>query len=237
MKTYLLLVLYAFGTPFVAGQNQQSPWVVKAYYPFESYSKYDYYEEDLTTDAIFREQLYSLGNFVLALSFTNGKIYQELALSDFGFKRSVYQEIQIEPDHPYTLTSAKIGDETLSADMRILYEIGYNNQSEKKLKPLISAGIEPFFTYFQIEPVLPTNFPVHSMRLGTTIYLIPRVIFELNSKLFIDLNVPFGIFKAYWNRELYLDPSLSLEGQRSHDLESDFLNNQYMIRLGVGLKL
>jgi hypothetical protein len=75
------------------------------------------------------------------------------------------------------------------------------------------------------------------MRLGTTIYLIPRVIFELNSKLFIDLNVPFGIFKAYWNRELYLDPSLSLEGQRSQDLESDFLNNQYMIRLGVGLKL
>lgn len=233
----ILFVLLLTVPVFLIAQKTSKSIELKFYYGYDAHTENFYQNKDHIWDlTLFSKQENRLGNFIFSLPFPKNKLYQEISISDVRLNWSFLKEIQ-KNHSGVNVSSAELDNEGVFALVKFMYEIGYNNQSSKRLKPFINAGIEPFFSYGGVQPVIPTIFPVYNTRLGVTFFVVPRLIYEWNDRCYIDLNIPLGVYQMYYNHEKHLNPSLTLEEQNTKYFDERFLTSTWQVRLGLGIRI
>lgn len=236
MKAKFLIFFLLFSGTLMSQKNQKT-LDLKGYFGYATHSGFDYFDEEWPDSGFIREKIHELGNPVIAVKFDRNVFFQEISISDLRFRQSIHQWNRSDSEKSIRFTSAEIDDELIELNFRFLYELGFRFLPDSKIAPSFSAGIEPFVSYVGILPTYPPFFPVHNTRIGTNLYVIPRITYELSPRLYFDLSVPISLFQAYWNRELYSNPALTFEEQRTRYFNGSIINGDFQIRMGLGVRI
>lgn len=131
------------------------------------------------------------------------------------------------------------GSSDYNVDISMRYEFILNLAKSKdwKLMPFIGFGANPYFNRISLTPKTSNLYPLSTMQTGIRGFVVPRLTYFINSKVFLDLNVPFCITDFNIERFENNNPSLTEEERVKSTLNFRQFPNRFSVRLGVGLKL
>ncbi len=160
--------------------------------------------------------------------------FHEIGISRFRFGIDENKTTQSNASNS-TITS---GIKTTYFAIGIRYD--YNIKLAKKessISPYIGVSTSLGYDLETNEPKISNSFKRNEYNLGTNVGIVPRLIWKLNSLVFIDLNIPINIFRVEYRHQKIHNPNLPLEQQKNGGFETTFLPKNYEVRLGVGVFL
>jgi hypothetical protein len=134
--------------------------------------------------------------------------------------------------------SNPIGQRQIRTNIAFRYERIYNLMKKRspRLAPAIGYGIAPFYTRSRIIPLASSYAPQSFTEWGVKGYLIPRLTYNFNKRLYADINVPVCILSMSHNTQKIKDPALPA-GRQKYDLTAfDMLPKGFSARLGLGIR-
>jgi len=235
MKTPILFIAFVLFNSVVFSQSEHSGIIIKMYGNLDKHSLNSF---DLISNSgkLRSETDYStIGHLSVSLELEKDKFTHEFELS-----RLVYNQIDHLSYEDYgdqNSIEVLAGEEISNFQTKLRYELGFTNQSTRKIKPMIGFAAQPYFYYSKFVPAVITFFPTNTATVGTTLFLVPRLMVDISKKIFLDVNIPIGIVDFYWVRKKSLDPSLTIEEQVEHKTNHEFVYKTFQIRLGLGIRI
>jgi len=130
------------------------------------------------------------------------------------------------------------GNKLFTAFLSVQYEyiLNFNKSMDKKLVPALGFGINPYYRQNNSTPIIATSFHESEKYLGTKVYVTPRLNYHINSKFFIDLNIPFCIINTYLLTDKSEDPTLTIQERTTKSF--NFQQFPFILsgRVGAGYK-
>jgi hypothetical protein len=177
-----------------------------------------------------------IGHISVSFSIEKAKSIHEIELSRIEFYRTNNStHIYHSAGDTGQITS---GQKASMFNLNIRYEYIRRIVNVKdRMEFLVAASAEPYFESFIILPKIYTSFTTKQLYLGSKFYFIPRAIYNISNKFYIDLNFPIELFNFYWVRSRIKNPTLPINLQRSNVFHSNFFNDIFRLRLGIGIKI
>ncbi|MFT5821636.1 MAG: hypothetical protein ACI8ZM_002890 [Crocinitomix sp.] len=119
------------------------------------------------------------------------------------------------------------------------YEFDYQlfKSKDNKLKPSLGFAVRPYFSNASFRPKLATQFASSEMNIGALFSIVPRLTYDLNKKLFMDLNVPLNLARLGIRSTTWDNPAIPVSQRKVNAFDAKTLPSEYLIRLGIGLRL
>jgi len=209
--TLFVIVVLCCLNPLSAQEEKNTEYAVKLYYN---------YQPEVT------------GYFTPSLLILKPKASHEFELSRLRI-RAANGVDKIEDDSGQDTVSGAGYNYNFTLGLK--YEYGFKFLTiDEKFNFSLHASAEPYFGFFK------TNIRNDGQRLsrrsliGGRLNLIPRVIYDIDERWFVDVNFPLemmNVSRAISHHEI-------LDSERS-SIQNDFyfLNNVLRMRVGIGLKL
>jgi hypothetical protein len=135
-----------------------------------------------------------------------------------------------------TLNSASFGRVSdLAIGVQYTYGFRFLKNKSTKLLPILGFGLMPYAQRTSYRPELSTYFPSRNFEAGLQGTLNPHVIWQTNSRLFLDLGVTLNIFKMSFNSELNNFPNVPIKEVSSFNW--DMFAGAKGVQVGAGIKL
>jgi hypothetical protein len=124
-----------------------------------------------------------------------------------------------------------------SLAVRYEYILNFNKKADHKLVPSLGFGAGTQYSRVKQEPHISNSFPTASTQVSLKLYLTPRLTYYLNSKLFLDVNIPVCV--SDWNTTVFHveNPAFTPSQQRSTNSTVTGFPKILSGRIGIGLKL
>ncbi|MCB9246393.1 MAG: hypothetical protein H6606_08175 [Flavobacteriales bacterium] len=167
--------------------------------------------------------------------------------------RNTFHEIELTQLRFYGISnkSDRINDTTghiepvpMGSDMRIAevsvrYEYNFylNRSTSQKLIPSAGIGINPYFRLTDSSPRNSNSFPTRQTNSGAMFFLMPRLLYHISDKLFLDLNMPICLADSYLDVNKVENPLFTEGQQRTSSYNFQLFPQIVSGRLGIGLKL
>ncbi len=229
---YLRMIALLFVAMYL--QNQAFAQEEKnTQYQFKVYSNFEY--ESYEREGFYEGRHFSFGNITPSFVISKPRISHEIGISRFRIKH----------DDIYTEESTNSGGSVIPAsgykrtdfDLNIRYEYAFRLIKIKKHQLSIAASTEPYIGLAKSLPYTSDRFPVRFSALGNRLFMIPRAIFSLSDRLFLDINVPIEMMHLYRNITYTEDPSKTEEQRRFGSTVADFFDSPFRFRVGFGFNL
>lgn len=181
-----------------------------------------------------------LGYFTPSVCFTlpSGN-FHEVELARFLFNRS-HQEWYEDPDSPEDETDPVFIELTTNVRISLRYEFNWKllkNKTDAKFIPYLGVSSLPYYKNENYLPGESNEYRIRTNNLGITIALVPRVIFRVNERLFLDLNVPLSLADLSYMHHHYNSPNLPEEDRNSSTVDIAAFPWQFLFRFGLGVNL
>ncbi|MDQ3048793.1 MAG: hypothetical protein M3R27_14680, partial [Bacteroidota bacterium] len=84
------------------------------------------------------------------------------------------------------------GDDVTTTSIALRYEyiLTLRKSKESKLVPSVGFALGIFYQQNKYDPKISSSFPSKETIFGTRMYVTPRLCYYLNSRIFLDLNIP-----------------------------------------------
>lgn len=235
MKNLLLLpALFLSTLPCIAQKN--SPVIRLKLYGNIEQSGFNYRKTVAQQTFTTNQNTYSFGHFSLAISFSGKKYSQEIELSRLTIGKKEDIRILNGPDNNLAVPIS--GETKTAIDLRIRYEFNYAfNTAFNRIIPQIGIGTQPYFISDKTTPKTSGFYPSKRIIAGNSVYFTPRIVINMNKKLFFDINMPVGILDAFYISETESDPALPLVETKSSTFTTKFFRNWFQFRVGIGVDL
>ncbi|RYD55664.1 MAG: hypothetical protein EOP56_15210 [Sphingobacteriales bacterium] len=117
------------------------------------------------------------------------------------------------------------------------YIINMMKKRNSKLAPAIGLGAAPYFYHTRGIPTASSHFPYRNSSFGFSGLLIPRVTYNVTTRLYLDVNIPITILDMDHRSNKFSDPTLPV-AQRTSSLTSfNMLPSQpFTARIGLGIR-
>ena len=123
-------------------------------------------------------------------------------------------------------------------NLNLRYEFNYKVLGIKdRLTLFLGASAEPYLELINVEPIISTSFDTKNQYLGSKVYITPRITYDFSKRFYIDLNFPIELANFYWNSSKIENPTLPEDIQKSTKFNSDYFNEVFRFRLGIGVKI
>mgnify|MGYP001107587893 CR=1 FL=1 len=168
---------------------------------------------------------------------TKSNKYSEISISEFSFKRNLnsINIIDNARNIDYIISGAIITTQNYAAVFE--HQFIAANDKWKKWKPSLAYAIGPYFNQVKSVPLTLVTFHTNSRNLGVHLHLTPRLIYLLNSRFYLDLNMPLNLLQANLHNQIILNPSFSSREQKKWTTELKVLPQAYMLRFGLGIQI
>jgi len=121
---------------------------------------------------------------------------------------------------------------------RYEYNIMFLKKKEgAKIRPYLGFSANPYFYNSKYRPIVSNLFPTNQNNFGVTLSIIPRLIYNLNEKWFVDFNIPINLADVNWTFDKVDNPVLTEQERTTTTVEYSTLPNKFLFRLGVGLRI
>ena len=140
-----------------------------------------------------------------------------------------------------TVTSQSIpsrGAKAFKAHLGLRFEWAFPLFFEKlgRFQPYIGVSTDPSVFYENIVPYTTAYYPTIAFEARNTVSFIPRAVFNVSSRLFLDLNVPISVFSMALTYNHESNPILPTYARTETDFTTKFFQSQLNMRLGLGYK-
>lgn len=161
--------------------------------------------------------------------------FQEISLS-----RILYTVDDDKTTNSYSNGNTLITDGTRETTFTLGFRYDYNFLLTSKENPLLFyLGLSCGLTYYSqfIQPKVFTSFKRTSIITNVAVGVVPRITWQINSKIYMDLNIPFNVYELLYYWQKIHNPGLPLYQQSNGGFESTFLPKIYEVRFGIGFML
>lgn len=181
----------------------------------------------------------SLGYFSPAFAWASPRgNYHEVELSRLQFNE-VDQQTYI--DHDNGLNHQVVsGEQRTNVFIALRYEFNYmiiKNKGDKRLKPSLGFAVRPYYSRSAFVPRVSSLFASSQSNAGAIFSIIPRINYDLNKRWFIDLNVPINLGDVNIQSRTHDNPAIPVNQRTITTIVAEALPTQYLIRLGIGVRL
>jgi len=232
----LILLMCIVCTVQQISYAQKTNYQINAYFNFSSFS-----EETVTTDSsaqkttIWERSATGFGLITPAFIITKNRVRHEIELSNFGINRNKdIQSATIFGEESYPFRGTRYWD----INVGIRYEFAFNLlDAESSSGLFLGTSIQPYLDYVRTLPVTSASFPIRNRQLGTRLHLIPRYTYNIGEKWLVDVNFPIEIIDAFQVRQYVDNPTLTEAQKVNGSAQTNFFDNIFRFRIGIGLKL
>ncbi len=235
----LSFVLISFNQNILA-QNT-SPFQLKMYSNFGWRTAELTVDYDTVLNKPIKENFYetSLGYFSPAFAWASPRgNYHEIELSRLQFNQ-VDEQTYIDYDNGLNHQVIS-GEQRTNVFIALRYEFNYmiiKNKDDKRLKPSLGFAVRPYYHRSAFQPRISSLFATSQSNAGALFSIVPRINYDLSKKWFIDLNVPINLADLSIQSRTYDNPAIPVNQRTITTIVAETLPSQYLIRLGIGVRL
>lgn len=164
--------------------------------------------------------------------------YHELELISLNLSREKHM---LETGSPATGTASLLetGVTTYRAALSVRYEyqVSLRPKDEKYWDFSIGLGVNPYLFYQLNHPQVSSIFPTSLLTFGTRVYGVPRFVWHVSPRIFLDVNVPVCL--AEYRHQYHYDetPTIPIPERGRNNIEFSTLPALFSGRIGMGFKL
>jgi hypothetical protein len=230
----LFLGVFFFSSFVVISQETTPTKALKLYSNFSFGSS----ETSLSSSYSYTTKHTDFGHFSPAFSWysLNGN-FHEIELSRMQFNSYKSEEKHIDSNGVTKTLSG--GYQGYSSYISIRYEYSwqlFKKRVDTKIQSYIGLSASPYIGLNSMEWKSVTMYPTRNNVVGSTIAIVPRVVFNFTEKLFMDVNTPLNIIDFSREGTKVSNPSIPIEQQKS--VKTNFSNGilGVQIRAGIGYR-
>jgi hypothetical protein len=227
----LFLGVFIFSSFVVSAQETPSTKTLKLYSNFS----FGRYETSSSSSYSYTTKHTDFGHFSPAFSWYSLKgNFHEIELSRIRFNSYKSEEKYIDSNGMTKTLSG--GSEGYSSYLSLRYEYSwqlFKKRVEPKILSYIGLSVSPYIGLNSMEWKSATMYPTRNNVVGSTIAVVPRVVFKFTEKLFLDVNTPLNIIDLSREGTKSSNPSKPIEQQKS--VKTNFTNGILGIQVRVGI--
>lgn len=121
--------------------------------------------------------------------------------------------------------------------LRYEYIVTFGKKESRKLVPSLGLGLAPSFFRQSFEPGSVTLFNTSTTHLGLDGQVIPRLNYHLNSRIYLDLNIPVSAIRLGTTTSTNRNPVIPARQQKISNVDLSLAPSHYSVRFGVGFRL
>ena len=181
--------------------------------------------------------------FLPTLGFSKQKkkgSFYELSLTHFNITHDddLTQNSLLDSSGHVILDIPSRGSETYKAHLGLRFEWAFPLFFEKlgRFQPYIGVSTDPSVFYENIVPYTTAYYPTITFEAKNTVSFIPRAVFNVSSRLFLDLNVPISVFSMALNYNHVDNPILPTYARTETEYSTKLFPSQKSMRLGLGYR-
>jgi hypothetical protein len=196
------------------------------------------------------EEIYSDSSFIRTGSFnrlmhpapavqiaTRKKNFHEIELSDLSIGRREELTERTYPGQSQNITISGEVTTITSVALRYEYIANFAKKKARRLVPAVGFAAMPYYTRYQTDPVITVFFPTRDNFFGLRSYIVPRLAYYINKRIFADINLPVNLFNLQHKSTRSFNSVLPASQQTTSSFSFDLLPAYYSVRAGVGVKL
>ena len=162
--------------------------------------------------------------------------FQEIEISYLMLgKKSTITELKEDPIYGQQVLN---GSNLLATHISAQYEfiLNFNKLKDTKFIPAIGFAVNPYFKQNNYTPKIATSFPESEITVGTKVFITPRLNYQINSKFYLDVNIPFCIFDTYFLSKKTGNPIIPISERNVKSFNFQQFPLFISGRIGVGYK-
>ncbi len=130
------------------------------------------------------------------------------------------------------------GSKSNKAHLGLRFEWAFPLFFEKlgRFQPFIGVSTDPSVFYENIVPYTTAYYSTIAFEARNTVSFIPRAVFNVSSRLFLDLNVPISVFSMALTYNHVDNPILPNYARTETGFSTKLFPSQLSMRLGLGYK-
>ncbi len=139
-----------------------------------------------------------------------------------------------------TLIDQSIINGFINKSFAITFRYDYNlklTQKESVFNLYIGVSTSLGYETEVNEPKITSSFKKSFYAFNSNIGIVPRIIWKLNTTVFLDLNTPINVFQIRYDHIRIQNPSLTMEQQQYGEFSTKLLPINYEVCLGIGVFL
>ncbi|MGK0391578.1 MAG: hypothetical protein ACI94Y_004345 [Maribacter sp.] len=241
MKKIILVflpILLICNPIFSQEEEEQQKWAVKAYVNGSS----TFFDDVVTTSEdgsvinTYSRNDITVGKVSPAISYTKGKLIQELELTDFSINR--VRDLTISDFQQQNLTIATSGgkERQTSISLRYLASGVFRPFKSKKISLGIGGAAQPSFSRSKRVPSTSAEFITKHYTIGVGVAVVPQIEYDFFKRFFINISSPLEIFDISLSSFHNGNPLLPESERRTNVADADFFPKRYHLRMGLGVR-
>jgi hypothetical protein len=117
------------------------------------------------------------------------------------------------------------------------YIINLMKKRNPRLAPSVGLGAAPYFHHVRGVPTTSSAFPYRNTVFGLSGLLIPRVTYNVTSRLYLDINVPITILDLHHQSNKVSNPAVPVSKRTNSLTRFDMLQLEPItVRIGLGIR-
>ena len=121
--------------------------------------------------------------------------------------------------------------------LRYEYILVFNKTKDNRFSPSIGFAINPYYRSFNYRPIISTSFPTSEYYAGFRTFIIPRLVYFFNERIFLDLNIPLCFTDTYYEIIGEDNPAFPENQRKVTTINFNQFPRIYSGRFGVGIKI
>lgn len=135
-----------------------------------------------------------------------------------------------------TILSTKILHSS-AISFRYEYIVNFRKSKSSRFAPSLGYSGNPYFESEQFVPEKANEFKNGQITIGGRVSVIPRLIYYLGARFYIDLNLPICVMDMNYRMYQNENPSIPDNQRRISNFNFELFPKVLAARIGVGLKL
>ena len=238
---FYIAVILLLAASAISAQDVSRLPVLKLYsnFSFEFIDGKQLYDPILRIPVMQEKDKFNLGYFSPAVGFyaDNGN-YHEIEFSKLIIDRTDITSYDLtdsigQPDH----TRASSLRTNITVGLRYEYNYIIIKNPDSKFQPSIGFGVNPYYTLYNYKPKVSLSYPVKEHTIGAMVQILPRIIYNISERWFLDLNIPINLSDFYYTNNNTGNPTLPIAERNTGTINLDVFPGKYLFRFGAGCRL
>lgn len=239
-----IILIAAFILSGLSSTGQESPKTksIKLYSNYSWISTQTNIGFDTTgrVSTIARNLDVQLGYLTPALAFTsaNGN-FQEIELSKIVIGNTRNEVLNIVDSTGQSSLASSLRTRNNMIAFRYEYDLLLfkKKKADSKLKSYLGLSVNPYFSNTKYSSSIASMFTTSQQSFGALVAFIPRINYNVNERLFVDVNLPINLMDMNVTTERAENPAIPVPQRSISTLNFSQLPDQFLVRFGVGFRV
>lgn len=157
--------------------------------------------------------------------------FHEVELTDISIDHTKDKTTRVGTN----LTIEGLGLTKTTVMMRYEYIINILKKKKSRILPMIGIAGAPYYLRSSFIPYTTTNVPYKNTSMGLNIYIVPRIVYNISSRFYLDLNIPVTTLDFHYESVTEQNPTVTHQVYSQSGME--IFPSIYSVRVGLGLRL